>query len=103
MHEKPAAAWTVADLAHEAALSRSAFFDRFRRTVGVAPMEYLLGWRMTIAKDLMRRGGCTVAEVAARVGYSSPSTFSVAFTRHVGLPPSQYAGGVTDDPEPVSG
>jgi AraC-like DNA-binding protein len=31
------------------------------------------------------------AEVAERVGYSSQSTFSVAFTRHVGLPPRQYA------------
>jgi hypothetical protein len=31
------------------------FFERFRREVGVAPMEYLLGWRMALAKDLLRR------------------------------------------------
>jgi AraC-like DNA-binding protein len=91
MHESPTRPWTVALLAKEAALSRSAFFERFSRAVGVAPIEYLLAWRMAIAKNLLRRDGCSVAEVAQRVGYSSGSTFSVAFTRHVGVSPTQYA------------
>jgi len=91
MHESPTRPWTVAELAKEAALSRSAFFDRFNRAVGVAPMEYLLAWRMALAKNLLRRNDGGVAEVAERVGYSSASTFSVAFTRHVGLPPTRYA------------
>ena len=91
MHEHPTRAWTVAELAKEAALSRSTFFERFNRAVGVAPMEYLLTWRMALAKDLLRRNEGRVADVAQRVGYSSSSTFSVAFTRHVGRPPSQYA------------
>lgn len=90
MHAQPARAWTVARLASEAALSRSAFFERFQRALGVAPMEYLLGWRMALAKDLLERTGGRVAEVAAQVGYSSASTFSVAFTRHTGIPPSRY-------------
>ena len=84
-------AWTVADLAQVAALSRSAFYGRFTRTVGVAPMEYLLGWRMEIAKQLLRHERLPVAEVAERVGYGSTSTFSVAFSRHVGQSPSRYA------------
>jgi len=91
MHEQPTHAWTVAELAKEAALSRSPFFERFSRAVGIAPMEYLLTWRMAIAKDLLRRNEGRVAEIAQRVGYSSASTFSVAFTRHVGRPPTQYA------------
>ncbi|MFM0723322.1 AraC family transcriptional regulator [Paraburkholderia strydomiana] len=91
MHARPAYAWTVAELAKEAALSRSTFFERFSRAVGVAPMEYLLTWRMALAKDLLRRNEGRVAEIAERVGYSSASTFSVAFTRHVGRPPTRYA------------
>jgi AraC-like DNA-binding protein len=91
MHESPARAWTVALLAREAALSRSAFFERFHRAVGVAPMEYMLGWRMALAKDLLRRQTVSVAEVAQQVGYGSASSFSVAFTRHVGRPPTHYA------------
>lgn len=91
MHARPTWPWTVAELAREAALSRSTFFERFRRAVGVAPMEYLLHWRMALAKDLLRRGAGGVAEVAQSVGYTSASTFSVAFARHVGTSPKMYA------------
>ncbi|WP_175019056.1 AraC family transcriptional regulator [Burkholderia contaminans] len=91
MHERPAHPWTIVELAKEAALSRSTFFERFSRAVGLAPMEYLLTWRMALAKDLLRRNEGRIAEIAGRVGYSSASTFSVAFTRHVGRPPAQYA------------
>lgn len=91
MHESPTKPWTVAQLAQAAALSRSTFFERFSRRVGVTPMEYLLSWRMALAKDLLRRKQVTVAEVAEQVGYSSASTFSTAFARHVGLPPTHYA------------
>jgi AraC-like DNA-binding protein len=91
MHEAPGRGWSVAELAREAALSRSAFFERFGREVGVAPMAYLLTWRMALAKGLLRRGGGAVAEVAEKVGYSSASAFSVAFARHVGMAPARYA------------
>ncbi|MEH2293896.1 AraC family transcriptional regulator [Nostoc sp.] len=91
MHESPTQSWTVAQLAKVAVLSRSAFFERFRRAVGVAPMEYLLAWRMVMAKNMLRRKQGGVAEIAERVGYGSASAFSVAFTRYVGLPPTRYA------------
>jgi len=92
MHGQLARSWTVAQLAKTAALSRSAFFERFTRTVGLPPMEYLLAWRMAVAKDLLRRQDLALADVAERVGYGSASTFSTAFSRHVGQPPGRYAG-----------
>ncbi len=91
MHGDPARAWTMEQLARKAALSRSAFFERFTRAVGRPPMEYLLAWRMAVAKDLLRRDDVGLAEVAERVGYGSASTFSTAFSRYVGQPPSLYA------------
>ena len=91
MHGQVARSWTVNQLARTAALSRSAFFERFTRTVGLAPMEYLLAWRMALAKDLLRRGHLALSEVAARVGYGSASAFSTAFRRHVGEPPGRFA------------
>ncbi len=91
MHGDIARSWTVVQLAKKAALSRSAFFERFTRIVGLPPMEYLLSWRMAVAKDLFRQHDLGVAEVAARVGYGSASTFSTAFSRYVGQPPSRYA------------
>lgn len=93
LHEDPTRPWTVPELAKEAGLSRSVFFERFRRVVGVAPMEYLLAWRMALAKDMLRRTEAAVSEVAERVGYASASTFTIAFSRHVGVPPGRYARG----------
>jgi AraC-like DNA-binding protein len=91
MHGQVARSWTVTQLAQTAALSRSAFFERFTRTVGLPPMEYLLAWRMALAKALLRRHELTLTEVAERIGYGSASSFSTAFSRYVGQPPSRYA------------
>ncbi|GGI25431.1 AraC family transcriptional regulator [Bradyrhizobium guangdongense] len=91
MHARPEHPWTVAELAMEAGLSRSAFFARFSRTVGLPPMEYLLAWRMALAKQLLRERDLGIDQVAERVGYGSASAFSVAFARHAGAPPARYA------------
>jgi AraC-like DNA-binding protein len=91
IHARPAYPWTVPKLATDAALSRSAFFARFSRTVGVPPMEYLLTWRMALAKRRLRGRELAIEQLAQSVGYSSASTFTLAFARHVGMPPARYA------------
>jgi AraC-like DNA-binding protein len=91
MHGQIARSWTVPELAKAAALSRSTFFDRFTRTVGLPPMEYLLAWRMAVAKNLLRKQDLPIGDVAERVGYASASTFSTAFSRHVGQAPFHFA------------
>ncbi|HVI55699.1 MAG TPA: AraC family transcriptional regulator [Luteibacter sp.] len=101
LHDRPTHSWTVVELAKEAALSRTTFFERFQHTVGVTPMEYLLTWRMAMAKDLLRRHEGRVAEVAERVGYGSASTFTVAFSRHVGQSPAQYARSIVAYADPA--
>jgi AraC-like DNA-binding protein len=93
MHGEIGHPWTVEQLARKAALSRSAFFDRFMKAVGVAPMEYLLSWRMAVAKDLLRRSDLALAEIAERVGYGSTSAFSTAFSRYVGQAPGRFSRG----------
>ncbi len=91
MHARPEQDWSVARLARAAALSRSGFHERFRTAVGMAPMEYLTGWRLALAKDLLRKREASIGEIARQVGYRSASAFSVAFTRDVGVPPARYA------------
>ena len=81
--------WTVTALATSSALSRSAFFEHFIRTVGRTPMEYLLAWRMAVAKDLLHRTDISIGEVAERVGHGSGSTFS---THSAGMSGSRRVG-----------
>lgn len=83
--------WTIASLAREAGLSRAAFAARFAKTLGVPPMEYLLRWRMALAKDLLQREGVSLTAVADAIGYQSASAFSTAFSRAVGQSPSAFA------------
>lgn len=90
MHQDISQTKTVAQLAKVAALSRSAFFYRFRQTVGITPMEYQVAWRMTIAKDLLKKQMYSMAQIAERVGYKSASAFSLAFTNYTGTSPSKF-------------
>jgi AraC-like DNA-binding protein/mannose-6-phosphate isomerase-like protein (cupin superfamily) len=83
----PARAWTLASLAHEVAMSRSAFAARFRELVGETPMHYLTRWRMHVATSWLREGEATVAQLATRLGYRSEAAFSRAFKRVIGHSP----------------
>lgn len=98
LHAQVDRPWSSEQLAKLAHLSRSAFFERFRRVMGLGPMEYLLAWRMEIAKTLLRNEQRPVAEVAERVGYGSASAFSLAFRRQVGQAPGRYARSATVSP-----
>ncbi|WP_228557287.1 AraC family transcriptional regulator [Myxococcus sp. AB025B] len=91
MHADVAHRWTVAELGRVAGMSRAVFAERFTRTVGMPPMEYLLEWRIAIAKDVLLREPTPLAELAERIGYQSASAFSVAFSRHAGCSPSGFA------------
>lgn len=95
MHARPGHPWTLAELAAQASLSRSAFFARFVRVIGVKPMAYLLTWRMALAKQWLRARAYPIDGVAERIGYSSANTFSVAFTRSVGMSPARFAQGAS--------
>jgi AraC-like DNA-binding protein len=91
IHANVARKWTVAELARIAIMSRAVFAERFKRKVGMTPMQYVLEWRMAIAKDLLRREPPPLAQLAERVGYQSASAFSTAFTRLSGSAPSEFA------------
>lgn len=90
LHRDPARRWTVADLAAEAAVSRSSLDDRFRAVLGRSPMRYLREWRMHVAKDLLATTPLTVAAIGRRVGYDAEEAFSRAFKRTFGQSPAQW-------------
>jgi AraC-like DNA-binding protein len=90
IHDNAARAWTVPELAAVSGLSRAAFARNFQRALGQAPMQYLTSWRMTLARDYLRAGQPTLAQVAEHTGYASPYAFAAAFRRHHGQPPGLW-------------
>ena len=91
IHADVRAGWTVAGLASIAGMSRSAFSARFGQVLGCAPIEYLMRWRMAIAKDALARGKKTLDRIAEEIGYESASAFSTAFRKRLGCPPGKFA------------
>jgi AraC-like DNA-binding protein len=87
IHRDHARAWTVAELAAEVAMSRSAFAARFTELVGEPAMHYLARWRMHMALTMLREGDAGLGELANRLGYRSEAAFSRAFKRYIGLSP----------------
>lgn len=90
MHEHPARAWTVSELAARAGISRTVLNERFASVVGSAPMEYLAALRMHLAATWLVEPGASLEAVAARCGYESASAFSRMFRRHHGVSPGAF-------------
>jgi AraC-like DNA-binding protein len=90
LHEQPAYPWTVAKLAREVGLSRSALGQRFNALIGVPPMQYLTRWRTSRAASRLVESDVPVIRVATEAGYESEAAFSRAFKRQFGLPPATW-------------
>jgi AraC-like DNA-binding protein len=87
IHRDPARDWTLASLAAEVAMSRSAFAARFTELVGEPAMHYLARWRMHVALTWLKEEDASIAELAGRLGYQSEAAFSRAFKRFIGVSP----------------
>lgn len=88
MHGEPARAWRLEDLAAACAMSRTTFATHFKAVAGVAPLSYLIDWRMRLAERALGEEDTPIAVVAESLGYSSESAFSNAFKRVTGRSPS---------------
>jgi AraC-like DNA-binding protein len=95
LHARPTHAWTLEELASDAAASRAVLADRFTHLVGCPPIQYLTQWRMQMAAKRLADPAAKVAVVAHEVGYESEAAFSRAFKKLVGRSPSQWRAGST--------
>src|SRR5215207_2649722 len=87
IHRDPARDWTVAALAGELSMSRSAFAARFTELAGEPVIQYLTRWRMHVGLHALKDERATVGEIADRLGYRSEAAFARAFKRVIGIPP----------------
>jgi AraC-like DNA-binding protein len=87
IHRKPERPWTLVGLAKEAAMSRSAFAERFTELVGMPAMHYIARCRMHLAHRHLQERALGVGELASLVGYQSQAAFSRAFKRVIGVSP----------------
>lgn len=95
VHAEPARAWTLASMAAVAGMSRARFAAHFASRVGMPPGEYLTGWRLGLARALLRRG-LPVKQVASDVGYANASALGRVFARRLGSSPGAWLAQESD-------
>ena len=81
---------TIRELAAIAGLSQFHFVRMFQRSTGHPPVRYQQRLRMEKAKSLLSSTDMPVKQVAAAVGYDTPSAFARAFRAHTGVAPSRW-------------
>ncbi|MFT3858396.1 MAG: AraC family transcriptional regulator [Aquabacterium sp.] len=89
MHAAPGQAWSLAAMAEEAGMSRSAFAASFKEVMGIPPAEHLTDWRLTLARAELARGR-PVKAIADELGYANASALSRVFTERLGLSPRAW-------------
>lgn len=89
MHGEPGKPWTLATLAETCGMSRTQFAETFRVQVGITPGDYLAGWRLTIAQQLLDAGR-PLKLIVDEVGYGSVAALSRAFKAQTGSSPRDW-------------
>ena len=80
--------FSVEVLAQEMAVSYSSLYAKVKNLTGHSPLTFLNTYRMNVAMEMLKKGDCSVAEVADSVGASTPFNFSRDFKKHFGVTPS---------------
>jgi len=78
------------EVARECDLSVSHFSRAFRRTLGVAPHNWLIEQRIVLSKEKLHDDRLSLSDVAAECGFSDQSHFTRHFTRAVGVSPGAW-------------
>ncbi|WP_282096691.1 AraC family transcriptional regulator [Epibacterium ulvae] len=97
-HQAVEQSWTVESLARAAGMSRTSFAVLFQQKMAMTPMEYVTGWRIEIAKQVLLSPAMSITDAAERAGYASDSAFARVFKKETGLTPARFRKlGQTED------
>jgi AraC family transcriptional regulator len=81
---------TLSTIASTVHLSEYHLARMFRRTMGLAPHQFLIRCRIERAQHLLRRTDLALEEIAYRVGFSSASQLAFHFRRLMGTSPARF-------------
>ena len=72
-------------------MSRTQMHRKLNALFGVSTSEFIRTQRLKLAKELLKKSGATIAEIAYQVGFNTPSYFNKCFKGKFGCTPNEYA------------
>lgn len=81
---------TVSELTRHVGLDRTYLYSLFKEYLNMSPQDFLIGYRMDRACELLQNDGLTVGDISRSVGYEDPLVFSKAFKKAKGVSPRNY-------------
>jgi AraC-like DNA-binding protein len=90
MQDSPGTDWTLESLASEVGMSRSVFFNQFKKFLHETPLSYLTNWRIRKARELLTTNTSNISEIAMAVGYQSEAAFNRIFKAKTGSTPAVF-------------
>lgn len=89
IHAAPEFDWTLSTLGEQVGMSRATLVRHFRDAIGVAPITYILNWRLMKAYNLTKYTSTPLEQIAESVGFGSARTLSKAFHRYYDCTPNE--------------
>ncbi|MCB0629651.1 MAG: response regulator [Saprospiraceae bacterium] len=71
-------------------LSHMHFIRKVKQLTGKKPIDLLKSFRLKRAKDLLLQNNISISEIAYKVGYDLPNSFSRAFKKEFGMSPKEF-------------
>lgn len=80
----------VHDIASHIGINRSYLTAIFKKKLGVPPQQYLVDFRLKKAAEMLTNTTMSIQDIAEKIGYENPLTFSKMFKQFYGLSPKHY-------------
>lgn len=81
---------TVKNIADHINMSPSQFSRQFKKQTGTSPYDYLLGIRLTKAKELLKNTSLPISEISYQTGFANDSSFIYFFKKHEEISPLKF-------------
>lgn len=81
---------SIEEIAKECGLSEYHFHRLFKSVYGNSPYQYILNKRLNLALEKLKKGNDTLTDIAYEIGFADIYSFSKAFKKNYGVPPSAF-------------
>lgn len=84
-------AYSIEQMSADMCMSRMSLYRKIQDVTGMSPTEFMRDIRLKKAAMLLKSSDATIAEVAAKVGFSNQSYFCKCFKEKFGDTPSKFS------------